>query len=453
MHMDTMIDRIRTAIADRAARGAAPAIADWRISETRRTGSEWYFIRATLDSARSVEARDLRLSVCVDSGEGETRVRGEAMVTVHPTLEASELTALVERAAFAASKSRNRWYPLVGPASDEGAPAIKVSAFEARSPEAWFGGLREALFRGDGAALEAGRINSLELFLTRSENRVLNSRGVDVSFVRWRGYIEYTVEALGEGGPVEFTDDLSFSEPDLGRLERTIREALGVVRDRARATATPVLSDLPLVLAGKQAEAVLEYFWGNLNAARVFMRSAPFALGISVHGEGAPRADHDALTIRAEPFLEGAPESAPFDPEGFRLERTTCAEDGVATAFVGPSRYANYLGLRVAGSFPLFSVGPGSKSSVELRAAPHLEVVAFSDFTVNPNSGDFGGEIRLGYWFDGKKRVPVTGGSVTGSLLENRGGLRLSRELALSGSMHGPEALLLPKVSVTGSGS
>ena len=46
------------------------------------------------------------------------------------------------------------------------------------------------------------------------------------------------------------------------------------------------------------------------------------------------------------------------------------------------------------------------------------------------DSGDFGAEIRLGYLFDGEKRIAITGGSVTGSLSENRGCLRLSQERA-----------------------
>jgi hypothetical protein len=84
-----------------------------------------------------------------------------------------------------------------------------------------------------------------------------------------------------------------------------------------------------------------------------------------------------------------------------------------------------------------------------MRAAPGLEVAYFSDFNVDGDSGDFGGEIRLAYWNDGERRVPITGGSVTGSLFDNRGLLRLSRELADTDSMRGPAAILLPRVSVT----
>jgi hypothetical protein len=54
-----MIERIKAAIS------AQPSIADWRISEMRRSGAEWYFIGESLDSARAIEALDYRLSVYV----------------------------------------------------------------------------------------------------------------------------------------------------------------------------------------------------------------------------------------------------------------------------------------------------------------------------------------------------------------------------------------------------
>jgi predicted Zn-dependent protease len=435
-----MIERIKAAIS------AQPSIADWRISEMRRSGAEWYFIGESLDSARAIEALDYRLSVYVDAELDGKKLRGEASVILHPTMSDAEIRALVSRSAFAASKARNAWYPLVEPAAAR--TVLPRSAFEGKPPEAWIEPLREALYKDDSRESGAGRINSLELILTRSDVRIVNSRGVDAAFPRWRGYIEYTVEASGGAGDVELTDDLAFSEPDPLRLSSVLRSRLEIVRDRAGSRPTPSLAGLPLVLAGRQAEAVLEWFFTNIDAARVFRKASPFEMGGSVHGTTSE--GFDPISLTAEAVLPGAPESAPFDAEGFPLVRTPCIAGGLVTAFIGPSRYAHYLGRPVAGAFPLFSVAPGSLSAAELRSGPHLEVAFFSDFTVDPDSGDFGGEIRLGYWFDGKERKAVSGGSVTGSLFENRGGIRLSRETLLSGRMQGPEALLLPLVSVTG---
>jgi len=421
-------------------------LADWRISETRRKGAECYLIGDRPDLGRSIEARDCQVTVYVDQGGGETRSRGSASAAVHPTMGGRELAALLDRAAFAASKSRNPWYPIPGPAPASFAPP--ASGFEGRAPEAWSAELLAALYRAEGRA-GAARVNSLELFLTRSERRVLNSRGVDAAWTSWSGTVELTVEAEGSAGEVELTDWLRFSEPDLARLEAEMAGRLEAVRDRAAAAPLPALAGLPLVLAESEAEAILRWFFGNLDAARAYSKASPLVLGQSLHGAEAREGEYDRLDIRAEPGLPGAPASAPYDAEGFPLASLGCAEGGVARAFHGAPRYAHYLGLPPAGAHALFSVGPGSIPAAELRSAPGLEVAYFSDFDVDLDSGDFGGEIRLAYWNDGSRRIPVTGGSVTGSLFENRGLLRLSRETALAETMRGPEAILLPRVSVT----
>ena len=85
-----------------------------------------------------------------------------------------------------------------------------------------------------------------------------------------------------------------------------------------------------------------------------------------------------------------------------------------------------------------------------MRAAPHLEPVMFSDFRLDDITGDFGAEIRLAYWFDGKKRVPVTGGSISGSVSELRASMRRSLERRLATRSLCPVAVQLHGISITG---
>lgn len=443
-----MIDTIATILA------SLPGIADWRLAERRREGAEAFFVREELDMARQVEALDYRLSVYVDGHDGSgARCRGEASVSLHPSFTEAEIRAAAERARFAASKSRNPWYPLPEASPTPGFPQ---SGFACREPASWLDELRKALYSGKSPVLSgtAGspRVNSLELFLTRVGTRQRNSRGLDAAWQTWRGYIEYTVDAPSAQGPVELTDFISFSEPDMGFLAAQVRSRLDLVADRARAVATPKSLDLPLILTGKEATEVLGYWFHNLNASRVYSRASPLVLGQALSGTGARTGDFDPLEITAEAFLPGSPDSAPRDVEGSALERLALSPAGVATRLSGPLRHTHYLGLPAAGDHPLFSVAPGTQGCAELRSRPHLEVAYFSDFGVDLDTGDFGAEIRLGYVSDGRSRYPVTGGSVAGNLGENALGLRLSRELALTTPMYGPEAVLLPKVSITGGG-
>jgi PmbA protein len=125
-------------------------------------------------------------------------------------------------------------------------------------------------------------------------------------------------------------------------------------------------------------------------------------------------------------------------------------ERGILKRLTGGIRYADWLGEPRRGSFPLFSVSEGSIGLERLRAESHLEVAKFSDFRLEPTTGDFGGEIRLAYWFDGEKRVPLTGGSISGSVAELRAAMVRSRERSLGTRSLCPAAIKLRGVSITG---
>ena len=88
----------------------------------------------------------------------------------------------------------------------------------------------------------------------------------------------------------------------------------------------------------------------------------------------------------------------------------------------------------------------------EMKARPYLLPVALSDFQMDAFTGHFGSEIRLAYWFDGETTRIVTGGSLNGSILAVQDRLLFSKEQTSSLAYDGPKALLLPGISVAGSG-
>jgi len=89
----------------------------------------------------------------------------------------------------------------------------------------------------------------------------------------------------------------------------------------------------------------------------------------------------------------------------------------------------------------------------ELHAQPYLEPVMFSDFRLDPVTGDFGAEVRLAYYFDGTTLIPVTGGSVSGSLRDMRTTMRRSQETAIVTCSSCPIAVRLEGALISGSPS
>lgn len=455
-----MLDTIRSSI-DGINAGNGLKVADWRLVQKSISRQEQYFVHEAMEQVRAVDEIQYSLTVYVDSENGGKKFRGEATVGIQPSHTRDEVDAKIRQAVFAASKSRNPWFELPGPA--EAKVALPASGFEELGEALRMRSVRDALYAPETALAASGRaqsdspagaivprINSLELFVSREERRLLNSRGFDYSLTQWAGYSEFVVEANSKAGPVELFDDIHFSDPDPARLSETTGARLAQVRDRAVAQPMPALKDIPVILVGKEAEDVFAWFFDNSNTATIYSKASPFQVGMNIQRSSDDEAVADPIDLWAEPVIPGIPASYPFDADGFPLERTSVIEGGVLKTLVGSIRHADWLSVPRKGNFALFSVSPGTMSLDEMHAAPYLEPIMFSDFRLDSVTGDFGAEVRLAYYFDGVHRVPVTGGSISGSVAELRAGMRRSVECALASRSLCPRAVVLHGVSVTG---
>lgn len=413
----------------------------WKLVELRRERHERYYIGRGLETARVVSKTDCDVSVYVDSGEGGARTRGECAVKIADGASDAEIAAALARAVSTAAGMRNPWFPLAEPAAALTVPP--PNPFEGVEPGVSLEGLRAAFYRHDGEG--GASINSLELFLTRAETRVVNSLGVDVRWSTWDAHCEFIVNAGAGRDQVELWTERDFAAPDHEALAASTRDRLAAARDRLAAVPTPGCGGLPLVLSGELAGEIYAYFKANLSAQAAYEKRAAFALGEDTGGPGSG----DLLELEALGVLPHSALSAPYDSDGFPLASARCIENGTVRRLVAPLRYATYLGLEATGALRLFTLKGGRESAAELRARPHLEVVDFSDFYVDPTAGDFGGEIRLAYLVRDGRRLPVTGGSVTGSMPANRGRIRLSAETEAKAQSVSPVLCLLPEVTVS----
>jgi predicted Zn-dependent protease len=437
-----MIDTIRAAV---EADGRA---SDYRISQSIRHGVEWYLVKDRLDTARSLEIGSYTLTLYVDSGLGEGKTRGAYSLAVQPSADAAELRGAIERGIRAAGGMKNAWYPLPDADASRGAAPQPPSAFSSSSLESAMPILKEALYARDGEG--GSRINSLELFLSRSDERIVNSRGVDLRYTLYKGYCEYIVNASAPGkDEIELYGELEFSEPDLERLSAALGDKLKQARDRLSALPTPDCAGLPVLFKAELAEKIYSYWFDACQNAAAYQKTAPFALGESV---GAVGGGGDPISLKALPYLSGSPRSAPYDADGMALKPVECIVENRLERLIGPLKYAHYLKQSPAGALPVFALEGGARSGRELASVPHLEASSFSDFFVDPTTGDFGGELRLGYLYRDGKRSPVSGGSITGNLAENRGAILLSRELEARASCLAPAACLIPSARIASAG-
>ena len=93
-------------------------------------------------------------------------------------------------------------------------------------------------------------------------------------------------------------------------------------------------------------------------------------------------------------------------------------------------------------------VGEGSKEFKDFKKKKYVRCSRFSNMQLDPNTGFFGGEVRLGFYFDGKKEIPVTGFSISGNINELKKELYLSKEMATLPNYQGPKYILIKGMKI-----
>ncbi len=407
----------------------------WKIEEKFIEGQEYFFVKRELDLSRAKKVRHFDLTVYRDFYESGKKYRGSSSTRLSPTMSDDELQVAIDEAAFAAGFVKNPWYPLVSSMVERLEPPdhdLQELSSDAIG----------AIFRADNR--EGAWLNSMELFVTRNGHRIINSEGVDVSYTRYRTYIETIVNASGKE-EVELYDQLLLSLPEKRTIEERITDLLGKAIDRSQAISTPSLKAIPVILTGDPTKEVARYYLNQSSARMKYDRISQVEPGESVQGDETG----DRINLSLVPDLEGSYFSAPFDEDGFKLMRRDIVKNGLLKGYWGNLRYSSYLGVETTGSAMNFSLLPGSMGIEEMRSSPHLEVPNFSAVEVDETTGDFGGEIRLGWYFDGTKRIPVTGGSITGNLRDIKS-LYLSREVELESDYLGPKSMMIEGFNISG---
>ena len=295
---------------------------------------------------------------------------------------------------------------------------------------------------------ETEDINSYEIFVNAKTRRFLNSEGIDVEELYPYSMIEVVVNARRDGHEIELYRNYESGTCDAEGLKRDLSRTMQYGKDRLLARPTPSLGAADVLFSGKDAVNIYDYFVSRLYSDMIFRRMSDWEIGKPISDEF----HGDKLTITLKRELENSSMNRAFDQEGAPISDTVLLREGVPAAYCGGRMFSSYLGL--SGTFlPTNILAEGGTSTEEeLRGGKYLECVEFSDFQVDELTGDIFGEIRLAYWHDGEKTVPVSGGSVSGSMYDFVKDMRFSVDTVQYDNFRIPALTLLKNVTVTGAG-
>ena len=427
-----MIERIKSAL-ERC------GISRWRINERVEETAELFFVKQQLDTRRTKDVHKYEVTVFrdVEAGEGDKPGRGFTSVQLVSSMDETQLEDELRKAYYAAQFAANPYFEMPDPVK---APMVEKTGELAEAPLAQSAGkMARALFAAD--ILADALVNSAEVFVVRSTDRIVSSEGTDAAYTDAKVKGEFVVQCR-EPEDVEMFHEFEYDGLDEQALTAKVAEALTFVRDRARAQKTLKSGKYNLVLSGDQVAEVLSYYKERSAASMVYAKYSTWQQGEDVQGE----TDGERLELK----LAAA---EPYSVEGIPMADLSLLEGGKLLTWHGPNRFCRYLGVKPTGYYEKVACGNGTLPFEELKKAPCLWAVAFSDFQMDQMSGHFGGEIRLAYLIEADGTVtPVTGGSVNGSILEAQRSLVFSQERYLTAAYDGPYAVRLKDVSVAGAG-
>ncbi len=410
---------------------------EYRVIENRTESYELFFVHKDLETVRSTDTASVNVTVYVDH-DGK---KGDSTFAVFPSMSEKEVSEKIAKAVKRARLVSNQPYEL--PQNETLSDELPTNMNEADAAKL-ASEIADAVYAAD--TVPGGSINALEIFLYHDTTRIKNSRGIDKSQSSRRVMIEAIPTFTDERGSVELYEDHRFTSFDPAAVTAEIAEKLREVKDRANAVKpqTPI-NGINVVLRPQEINRMLRSIRSGLDYSSVYSHANLYKTGDDIQKDGVG----DKLTVTVKAVLEGSEMSSLFDSDGTTLKDACIIKDGVVTGYYGSARFGQYLGVKEpTGELKCVTLESGTLTDEEIEKEPYIECASLSGLQMDPYNDYIGGEIRLAYYFDGVKKYPVTGITMSAKLSDVYRSLRLSEKTVLQGNYCGPEKLLMKNVTV-----
>ena len=401
---------------------AHPQVSDYKINTHKKESYELFFVKGALETVRCTDTTDREVTVYVDHGE----CKGDAQFFVYASTTPQQIQSRIEEAVGKALLIRNQAYSL--PEAQTGDYTVD-SNFADYPPEELAAQIALAVFAAN--TLPNGSLNSVEIFINKHTQSVCNSRGLHKTQVFYDAMVEAIPTYNGESQSVELYEQYNFSNFDAAAVAAEIGEKMEQVKARYEAVTPEQPLEASVILNIQEVAKLFASVARNLNYATVYSHSNLFSKGDAI--QKAPQGDKLGITMTGQ--VTGSIRSSCFDADGLTLDSVRLVEQGSAVSYYGSNRYGQYLGETPTGDMPCLLADTGTGFTLEGK---WLEVVSMSGLQVDFFNDYIGGEVRLAYYHDGEKTVPVTGISISGKASQVLESLWLSKETGVYDGYCGP---------------
>ena len=401
----------------------------WKITEIKKKSTELYYILDKLETNRSTDQLLYSITVYVL----ENNKVGASTFDVYPYMDNEAIKRKIESNKLNALNALNDYYELP---KYEHLEKRELTTNLNDKPLKVLEKVKDAIFSVKTDAY----LSATEFFLTEIEERLINSNGVDV---KGKSY-KLNIELIPTYKDVEIYKMLELENVDTVSIKKTVKELLNLAIERYNAKELEEKNDIAIILENDEVAQLLSFFTDDLTYGAKYQHININEINDSVQGECIG----DKLNIKMVPHVDGCINSRDFDQDGVLLKEISLIEDGIAKNMYGSYRFGFYLKEKPTGILPVMVVGEGSKDFKDFKKKKYIRCSRFSNMQLDSNTGFFGGEVRLGFYYDGKKEIPVTGFSISGNINELKKELYLSKEMATLPNYQGPKYIYIKGMKI-----
>ena len=198
----------------------------FKINIHNKESMELFFVKGKLETVRRTDTCDKEVTVYVNHGE----FKGDSQFFVYPSTTEVQLKTLIDEAVEKALLINNKNYELPGAETGEYAVDSNFADYEAAELAAT---VSKAVFEAN--KVENASLNSVEVFINKHTESVVNSNGLDKTQIRYDAMVEAIPTYNGESMSVELYEQYNFGNLDVTELETEIAGKMAEVKARFEA--------------------------------------------------------------------------------------------------------------------------------------------------------------------------------------------------------------------------
>ena len=402
----------------------------YEITITDKDSRELFYVLEHLEINRAVKTNTTVIKVYSIDKKGT----GSSIVTVTAADDEKTLAKKLSSAIKKAKSAKNNYYPLAKKDTNiNDTNVIKEDLNDIASKVA------KAVMKAD--VYEDGWVNSTEIFVSKFNREFINSNGIDHKTASFKIEVECIPTWSNKKEEFELYKFYETSSINYAQITKEVNEILNLAKDRSIAkkiSDVKLPKNLLVMVKNDMRDLLVDNLANDLSYRELYMHQNHYKVKDLISN------NKFNLTMKAE--IPGCVSSRKHDGNGINLKDKKIIEKGVAKDNYGDIQFGTYLNVEnISGDLPVCEL---KANGYDYTKQKYLIIENFSSPQLEPNSGYWGGEVRLAKYFDGKKYIPLTDFSISGNIYEDMKTMEFSKELTTSSAYKGPKYFIFKNISV-----